>query len=132
MSGLGIYRDEIDILYAASNKLTQAYTPVEQLEPISKFPRESSARWGTLYYAQYYHDAETHWLECVASWAKEPAQPVPTGSRIEIAKLNLANAARSTTRFTVSTLIGDVCSDSRVDPVMLETYTHYGQRAVVL
>ena len=50
MVAIGVRKDEIDILYAASNKLTQAATPQEQLAAISDFARENGAESGTMFY----------------------------------------------------------------------------------
>src|SRR5688572_16008269 len=62
-------KDEIDILYAASNQLTQASNPLEQLESVSDYARENGAYSGTLFYIDNDADGEPKWAEIVANWA---------------------------------------------------------------
>jgi signal transduction histidine kinase len=45
-----VHKDEIDILYAASNQLTKASTPLEQLEAVSEYARDMGASSGALLY----------------------------------------------------------------------------------
>jgi hypothetical protein len=59
-----VFNDEINTLYIASNKLTQAATPVEQLEAISDYARRNDASWGILIYL----DDESRIEEVVAEW----------------------------------------------------------------
>jgi len=61
-------RDEIDILYAASNRLTQASTAVEQLEAVSSYPREQGAKAGMLFYIDPDSYGRPDYLEVVAEW----------------------------------------------------------------
>lgn len=130
MSGLGIYRDEIDILYAASNKLTQAFTAAEQLEAISDYARETGASWGILFYSDF-DDQETHWMEAAAAWAKQDVPPVPIGARFEISALRFALETLYK-RLNAPTLISDVRTDSRIDPATLVLLDQFGHRALVV
>jgi hypothetical protein len=44
--------DEVNILYAASNRLTRASTPTEWLEAISGYARDQGATTGVLMYIE--------------------------------------------------------------------------------
>lgn len=68
----GLFKDEIDILYTASNKLTQASTSVEQLESVSDYARSCGATLGILFYIE--NENETR-LQVVAEWFMGKAAP---------------------------------------------------------
>lgn len=66
-------RAEIDILYAASNKLTQASTPAEQLDAVSDYAREQGASSCVLLYIDNDASGQPEWLTVVAEWTAEGA-----------------------------------------------------------
>ncbi len=74
-----VFNDEINTLYIASNKLTQAFTPVEQLEAISDYARSNNASWGILMYLDDEHRTE----EVVAEWTIGQAVPLGVGAKFQ-------------------------------------------------
>ncbi len=75
-----VHNDEINTLYIASNKLTQAFTPVEQLEAISDYARSNNASWGILMYL----DDENRTEEVVAEWTIGQAIPLGIGAKFQV------------------------------------------------
>jgi signal transduction histidine kinase/putative methionine-R-sulfoxide reductase with GAF domain len=59
-------RDEVDILYGISNRLTQASSAYEWLEAVSAYARENGAQSGQLYWLSI--DTEGEFLEIAAEW----------------------------------------------------------------
>ena len=76
MADNAVVRTEIDILYAASNKLTQASTPAEQLEAVSDYAREKGASSGILLYIDNDMLGQPEWLTVVAEWTTEYGVPM--------------------------------------------------------
>lgn len=76
MADNAVVRTEIDILYAASNKLTQASTPAEQLEAVSDYAREQGASSGILLYIDNDMLGQPEWLTVVAEWTTESGVPM--------------------------------------------------------
>lgn len=72
---------EIDILYTASNKLTQALTPAELLDAVSDYAQDIGASSGTLTY--FYGDTANplQWGELVAEWVTSESLPQGVGRR---------------------------------------------------
>ncbi|MBZ0308260.1 MAG: GAF domain-containing protein, partial [Anaerolineae bacterium] len=113
----GLFRDEIDILYTASNKLTQAATPVEQLEAVSDYARSNGASTGVLFHM----DSVELELEVVVEWFIGRGMPLGVGSRYKTATLDftqvwLAQPGRPT-------LIYDTRTDDRIDPETRDFFT---------
>lgn len=113
----GLFRDEIDILYTASNKLTQAATPVEQLEAVSDYARSNGASTGVLFHM----DSVELELEVVVEWCIGRGVPLGVGSRYKTATLDftqvwLAQPGRPT-------LIYDTRTDDRIDPETRDFFT---------
>lgn len=75
-----VFNDEINTLYIASNKLTQAATPIEQLEAISDYARSNKAAWGILIYL----DDAGRTEEVVAEWTTGPVVPLGIGAKFEV------------------------------------------------
>jgi signal transduction histidine kinase len=125
-------KNEIDILYAASNKLTQASTPPEWLDAVSDYARKRGATSGVLFYAEPQSRDEPEWLEMVAEWTDEEQSFVPPFTRFSV---------RESDRFTriwISkpnrpTMIPDVPERLLKDPIARTLYERYRMRdAVVL
>jgi len=74
--------DETRILYAISNKLTQASTPAEWLEAVSDYARDNGATSGVLVYIEQSPDGNTRYTESAAVWTSEGAPPRTTGERL--------------------------------------------------
>ncbi|MBK8019928.1 MAG: hypothetical protein IPK19_00560 [Chloroflexi bacterium] len=85
MPQTALLQDEINILYVASNKLTQASTPIEQLEAVSDYARSHRANRGVLLYCDFDPAGEDgHGVrieEVVAEWTMGDAQPIGLGAR---------------------------------------------------
>ncbi len=75
-----ILKDEIDILYTALNKLTQAANPAEQLEAVSDYARANGATSGVLLYVDNDDAGQPEAQEIVAEWVKN-GTPTRIGSR---------------------------------------------------
>jgi signal transduction histidine kinase len=80
--------DEVNILYAASNRLTQASTPTEWLEAISGYAREQGATTGVLLYIETDSTDYPKWCEVVAYWTVGPGQSAEVGSRFDLAEMD--------------------------------------------
>jgi len=76
--------DEVNILYAASNRLTQASTPTEWLEAISGYAREQGATTGVLLYIEADAADFPQWCEVVAYWTVGPGQSAEVGARFDL------------------------------------------------
>lgn len=77
-SELEIAKNEIGMLYAASNKLTQAATPAEFLEAISDYARENGAAAGFMTYLPEYETDPLDWSEITAEWAGDDQSDIST------------------------------------------------------
>src|SRR5262247_3562068 len=100
-----VFNDEINTLYIASNKLTQAATPVEQLEAISDFARRNNASWGILIYL----DDEMRTEEVVAEWTLGNAIPLGIGARFRVSddEVQIDPSERERPQFVQDTLNED-------------------------
>ena len=79
--------DEVNILYAASNRLTQASTPTEWLEAISGYAREQGATTGVLLYIEADAADYPQWCEVVAYWTVGPGQSAEVGARFDLSEM---------------------------------------------
>src|SRR5262245_25447149 len=79
-----LIRDEIDILYAISNRLTQASTPVEWLDAISSYPRDNGATTGAFFWIAYDEHGQPEWAEMAADWTTEHAVSASAGTRFHL------------------------------------------------
>ncbi len=75
-------KDEIEILYAASNKLTQASTPAESLEAVSDYARDNDAATGMLLYTD--NPTNPEWFEVVAMWTRAQGITLTVGTQTPI------------------------------------------------
>ena len=76
--------DETSILYAISNKLTQASTPAEWLEAVSDYARDNGATSGVLVYIEHDEDGRPAFTESAAVWVSEGAPHRTTGERLKL------------------------------------------------
>src|SRR5438067_13266224 len=76
-----LIRDEIDILYAVSNRLTQASTPVEWLEAISSYARDHGASSGAFFWITYDDDGQPEWAHIAAEWTTGRGMSASVGTR---------------------------------------------------
>jgi nitrate/nitrite-specific signal transduction histidine kinase len=77
-----MFKDEIDILYAASNKLTKASAPDELLDAISDYPQSKGAECGILFYLENTDPDYAEWTQIVAEWAYGEVAPLGLGTRL--------------------------------------------------
>lgn len=114
-------KDEIELLYAASNKLTQASTPAESLEAVSDYARENGAARGILVYTDTPAHPQT--LEVVAEWVKGGSQLFGVGTRFYIPR-NLWNRV-FTSAAERPILIPDVNTSEVVDDSYRSLFQRY-------
>jgi signal transduction histidine kinase len=124
-------RDEVDILYAASNKLTRASTPAEWLEAVSDYARDQGAVTGALFYTKYDEDGQPESLEMVADWSVNPNRQAAVGLRYTVDdygpfyKLWLSTPERPL-------LISDIDHTDLMNDATRETFTRHGTRSAAL
>jgi signal transduction histidine kinase len=108
LSQADLLRDEIDILYAISNKLTQASTPAEWLEAVSVYARERGASSGLLSWINL--NDETY-FEVIAAWDNGGCSPGGIGTRFDLSDFSdwLGQWAASANQ---PILIGDAVGDA--------------------
>ncbi|HLV37652.1 MAG TPA: GAF domain-containing protein [Spirillospora sp.] len=80
---------ETDILYAASNRLTQASTPEELLDAITGYARDCSAVSALLFYVIDKHPDEPVSLTAMAQWGQPGYELAVVGERIGIDELGM-------------------------------------------
>ena len=122
-----VFNDEINTLYIASNKLTQAFTPVEQLEAISDYARSNNASWGILIYL----DDENRTEEVVAEWTIGQAVPLGIGAKFQVADHDTygeITSARDHLKFVQDTLHAEQMSPHILSVAKL----HQMRSAVIL
>jgi signal transduction histidine kinase len=120
---LDVVNGEIDILYAASQKLAEATSPPEQLEAVSDYARHQGASAGALFYVQ----DGSYRMEIVAEWSTT----VPLGIGTVVDATNLA-FARHWMLANQPTLVPDMETDPRVDPESLALSRRSAQRAAAI
>jgi signal transduction histidine kinase len=124
-------RDEVDILYAASNKLTRASTPAEWLEAVSDYARDQGAVTGALFYTKFDEDGQPEALEMVADWSVNPQRQAAVGLRYTVEaygpfyKLWLSTPDRPL-------LISDIDHTDVMDDPTRETFTRHGTHSAAL
>ncbi len=119
-----LLQDEINLLYIASNKLTQASTPIEQLEAVSDYPRSNGAIRGVLLYL----DDTCCTEEVVAEWTMGQIGPFGIGPQLPVSHFGFA---RLTTPAR-PTFVQDLLHDERVDPATLAIAQRYNMRAAII
>lgn len=121
-------KDEIELLYAASNKLTQATTPAEALEAVSDYTRDNGAARGILLYTDAPQNSTS--LEVVAEWLKGKLQPIGVGTRFDTpAKLTDSVFASSADR---PILIPDVTISELIDGTYLAVFGQHDMRGIAV
>ncbi|MBA3868166.1 MAG: GAF domain-containing sensor histidine kinase [Anaerolineae bacterium] len=121
-----IFTDEINTLYIASNKLTQAATPVEQLEAISDYARSNDASWGILIYL----DDEGRTEEVVAEWTIGRAIPLGIGAKFPVLDHDVQSemsSARIRPHF-----IQDTLKEDHINPPILSAAKLHQMRSAVI
>jgi len=121
-----VFNDEINTLYIASNKLTQAFTPVEQLEAISDYARRNSASWGVLIYL----DDENHTEEVVAEWTIGQVIPLGIGAKFQVLVQDASGdgaSARGQLKFVQDTLLAE-----QISPHILSVAKLHQMRSAVI
>lgn len=131
MANASLLRDEIDILYSMSNKLTQASTPVEWLEAVSDYARDGGAASGVLFYIHPGPADEPATLEIAAQWARGAPRNWPEGARFEI------EPGRAFMRQWLAApdrpmVISDVYAPDMLDATTLSFYELAGMRSSVV
>jgi signal transduction histidine kinase len=121
-----VFNDEINTLYIASHKLTQAATPIEQLEAISDYARSNNASWGILIYL----DDAGRTEEVVAEWTMGQAVPLGIGAKFDVLSQDTSNeelTARDQLRFVEDTLKADP-----INPHILSVAKGHQMRSAVI
>ena len=80
------FQDEITLFYNASSKLTRASTPLEQLEAVSDYARDSGASSGALFYFEFDDDHRTE--EVVAEWVTGTVIPFEVGTCFRLPQMS--------------------------------------------
>jgi signal transduction histidine kinase len=130
----GVRKDEIDILYAASNKLTQASTPQEQLAAISDYARENGAESGTMFYIDNDLNGKPEWAEIVADWALVDGHRQPElsaiGARYYLPDLTISKLLKNFP--DIPYLVEDVTQEKQLDRTTRDTFQRYNARAAAI
>ncbi len=122
-----IFNDEINTLYIASNKLTQAATPVEQLEAISDYARQNDASWGILIYL----DDDSRTEEVVAEWTIGRAIPLGIGAKFKVP--NDDSSSDATFPLVRAKFIQDTLKNEYISPhILAVAKLHLMRSAVIL
>lgn len=131
MANGSLLRDEIDILYSMSNKLTQASTPVEWLEAVSDYARDGGAASGVLFYVHPGPMHEPATLEIAAQWARGAPRNWPEGARFEI-EPHRAFMRQWLTAPDRPMVIADVYASDVLDATTRAFYEQAGMRSSVV
>jgi signal transduction histidine kinase/uncharacterized protein YigA (DUF484 family) len=120
--------DEIDIIFATSNRLTQVSTPIEWIEAVSGYARERGADAAMLYWLIFDADGSVEWLETGGIWLSsgETVEPVPERYSASDHRTFIQNWM-STPRSP--TLIADVSTSELLDTATRELYFTKGIRS---
>lgn len=130
MANATLLRDEIDILYSMSNKLTQASTPAEWLEAVSDYARDIGAVSGVLFYLHTDASGEAETLEIAAQWSKGRRRRWPNGSQFPIDRTRsfMHHWLTSPDRPLVVT---DLHTAEAIDPKTRDYFEQTGVRSLV-
>lgn len=123
-------RTEIDILYAASNKLTQASTPAEQLEAVSDYAREQGASSGILLYIDNDSFGQPEWLTVVAEWTTDDGVPMGLDQTFYMPSFAFNQVWLSAPGRP--TLVEDALSSDLVDRSSRANYTRFHVRGMAM
>ncbi|MFN8421535.1 MAG: GAF domain-containing protein, partial [Anaerolineae bacterium] len=106
--------EEIDFLYIASNRLTSAVTPQEQLSAVSDFARLTGAAAGQLFYIDHLDNALPETMVVAAEWTRSGSPLMGIGHAWGLPRTSFArNFLLKTPAHTV--LVSDAIADDRVD-----------------
>jgi signal transduction histidine kinase len=123
--------DEVNILYAASNRLTRASTPTEWLEAVSGYARDQGATVGILFYLDGDDNGEPEHGEIVATWTMGEGRAAQVGADFQVQDhvnfVRLWLAAPDRPLF-----IPDVQSSDYLDPATVKLYNRYEMRSSVV
>lgn len=132
-----VLNDESKVLYAASSKLTQALTPIEQLEAVSDYARGCGASEGVLFYLNSPDEYGSVWIEVVAEWSLDDQPPVGIGTRFLAATHRTPEIGEDLTNFWMNApdsplLLGDTTSEERLDVRSRALFDTYQMRATAM
>src|SRR5689334_4186236 len=134
MVAVGVRKDEIDILYAVSNKLTQASTPQEQLAAISDYARENGAESGTMFYIDNDPNGKAEWAEVVANWTMVDGQRqlelTAIGDRYYLPELTISKLLKSFP--DIPYMAEDINQEKQLDSTTRATFQRINARAVAV
>ena len=123
--------NEINILYAASNRLTQATTPAEWLEAVSQYARDQGASTGILFYLEGEREGQPEWGEIEAVWTAGDAITAAVGTRFSVPDyvnfLHLWIGAPDSPRFMPDTL-----AQPQLDTTAYKVFQRYDMRSAVV
>lgn len=125
-----VTRTEIDILYAASNKLTQAATPAEQLEAVSDYAREQGASSCVLLYIDNDSAGQPEWLTVVAEWTAESGVAMGLDQTFYMPSFAFHQVWLSAP--SQPTLVEDVLSSDQVDRSSRANYVRFRVRGIAM
>jgi|GEM_PF-943268 len=123
--------DEVNILYAASNRLTRASTPAEWLEAVSGYARDQGATVGVLFYLEGDVSGQPEYGEIVATWTTGAGRGAEVGARFAVSEhasfvdLWLVGPDRPL-------FIPDALADDLLDEATLALYSRYDMRSAVV
>jgi signal transduction histidine kinase len=130
MTDKTVLRAEIDILYAASNRLTQASTPSEQLEAVSDYARSQGASSGILLYIDNDSAGQPEWLTVVAEWTTEDGVPMGIDQTFYMPSFAFNQVWLSAPGRP--TLVQDALSSDLVDRSSRANYTRFQVRGIAM
>ncbi len=111
-----VLKDEIDILYAALNKLTNATTPAELLEAVSDYARAQGATSGLLTYTYGSETQVVEWGEVIAEWTVNGAKPTGIGRRFDSSAVDFLAEQGISFNPDEPLLVGDAPHDVHINP----------------
>jgi signal transduction histidine kinase len=123
--------DEVNILYAASNRLTQASTPTEWLEAISGYAREQGATTGVLLYIEADAADYPQWCEVVAYWTVGAGRSADVGARFDLSEMPnfVAMWVRTPDR---PIFVPDAINNELIDERARSLNAHYNMQSSVI
>lgn len=123
-------KGEIDILFVASNKLTQAATPAEQLDAVSDYARQRGANAGVLFY--FNEQTEQRNPAVVAKWQTGDGREITVGSHLQVDPLSSRFARLWLGMPGQPIMVEDSLADERLDEHSLPVFKRYNFRAAVM
>jgi signal transduction histidine kinase len=121
-------KDEIELLYAASNKLTQASTPAESLEAVSDYARENGAARGLLLYTD--NPLQPEALEVVSEWVKGQTSAFGIGTRFAIPRSLWNRLLNSAADHPI--LLADINSTEQLEDENRAMFAQFEMRGVAI